>query len=106
MEEGGEFNDMQYWSENHYIGWTAAAYLIGHAFDSIPSLRPLFFSASGLTGAQLRDVSRDRVVLWLEYRAKFGITEFNSDTYGEFTYRHLLTLSHLAPDEEVRTLAK
>ncbi len=54
MEEGGEFNDMQYWSENHYIGWTAAAYLIGHAFDSIPSLRPLFFSASATVWSRRR----------------------------------------------------
>ena len=29
MSDEGDLNSMQYWSENHFITWNAAAYLIG-----------------------------------------------------------------------------
>ncbi len=29
LSESGNLNNMQYWSENHQIGWKAGKYLIG-----------------------------------------------------------------------------
>ena len=29
VSDEGDLNSMQYWSENHYATWNAAAYLIG-----------------------------------------------------------------------------
>ena len=43
---------------------------LGHAFAENPDLKDLIFEPSGLTGAELRDAGRERVILWLENRAK------------------------------------
>ena len=105
-DEYAYFGPMQYWSENHQLGWYAAQYLIGHAFAETPDLAHVEFKPSGLTGAEMRDDGRERLLQWLEYRVRFGYSEFNSDTYGPVAYKALLPVSVLAPDEEIRMLAK
>ena len=106
MSDDAYFGSMQFWSENHQIGWMAAQYLMGHAFAQRDELSKLLFFPSKLTGAELRAVARERVLHWLDYRIRFGFSEFNSDTYGPIAYEALITLSVLSPDEDIRTAAK
>lgn len=84
----------------------SSQYLIGHAFAEIPELSNLVFYPSKLTGAELRAAGRSRLLEWLDYRIRFGFAEFNSDTYGPIAYEALITLPVLAPDEDIRILAK
>ena len=106
MSDEGYFGPMQFWSENHQIGWKAAQYLIGHAFASNPELQDLVFVPSGLTGEEMKSIGKDRVLEWLDYRIRFGFSEFNSDTYGPIAYEAVLTLSGLSPDEDVRIMSQ
>ena len=100
------FGERQFWSENHQIGYKAAQYLIGHAFEIIPELSKKVFLPSKLTGAELKAVGRVRVLEWLNYRLRFGFSEFNSDTYGPISYDSLSTLVVLSPDEDIRVMSK
>lgn len=115
---------MQFWSENHQIGWKAAEYLIGHAFAENPDLKDLMFWPAMLTGEGHRDVGRERVREWLNYRIRwvimsgmeakqtkqsvfrYGFSEFNSDTYGPIAYKALASVAALAPDEDIKTKAQ
>lgn len=54
----------------------------------------------------MRGSGKVRVLEWLEYRLRFGFSEFNSDTYGPIAYDSLSTLVVLSPDEDIRLLAK
>ncbi len=115
---------MQYWSENHQIGWIQAIYLIGtpripktfrlvllvfrsgNGFASQPDLADVVFVPSGLTGAQLRDKGRAMVDKWLEARERFGFSEFNSDTYAPIAYKAVVAVSALAPDADIQRRAQ
>ena len=70
MDEGNDLGGMQFWSENHQIGWMAGQYLIGNAFAENTELKDIIFEASGLTGAGQRDLGRERIRKWLQYRAR------------------------------------
>ena len=59
-----------------------------------------------MTGAEMRAIGRARVLEWLDYRERFGFSEFNSDTYGPIALNSVLALVALSPDEEVRTRAR
>ncbi|TRY69923.1 hypothetical protein TCAL_02356 [Tigriopus californicus] len=106
LSDEGDLGPMQFWSENHQIGWKAAQYLIGHAFETNPELSDKIFVPSGMKGSQLKQRGKAKVLEWLDYRSRFGFSEFNSDTYGPIAYVALLSLSGLAPDEDVRTKAQ
>ncbi|XP_023329809.1 uncharacterized protein LOC111702375 isoform X2 [Eurytemora carolleeae] len=101
----GELNNMQYWSENHQIGWYAAEYLIGTGLSSKPELSNTIFPSSGKTAAYHADMGRYRVMRWLDFRLKYGFSEFNSDTYGPIAYKALVSVVACAPDQDVREKA-
>ena len=61
---------MQYWSENHQIGWKAGKYLIGQAFAENPELQDLIFKASNTNGEQSRQIGKKSVLQWLDYRSR------------------------------------
>ena len=61
---------MQYWSENHQIGWKAGKYLIGQAFAENPELQDLIFEASNTNGEQSRQIGKKAVLQWLDYRSR------------------------------------
>ncbi len=46
------------------------------------------------------------VAAWLDYRERFGFSEFNAEVYGKISYKALVPVSALAPDEDLRTRAK
>ena len=62
---------MQYWSENHQIGWKAGKYLIGQAFAENPELQNLIFEASNTNGEQSRQIGKEAVHQWLDYRSRW-----------------------------------
>jgi hypothetical protein len=111
LDEQGSFLrpdgvDMQYWSENHQMGWYCGQYLVGHAFASRPELQGIIFQGGNLTGRELAVKGRERLMRWLDYRGRFGFSEYNADTYGPIAYAPLITVAALAPDPEVATLAR
>ena len=61
---------MQYWSENHQIGWKAGRYLIGQALSKDPELQNLIFEASGLDVFTFTEIGKQSVKQWLDYRAR------------------------------------
>ena len=42
----------------------------GHAFANNPALKDRIFTASGLTGAQMEEIGKQRVLQWLDYRSR------------------------------------
>merc|ERR1711976_469825 len=105
LEYSGELNDMQYWSENHQIGWYVAEYLIGSAFARDPELADIVFVPSNMTGEFHADMGRHRVMRWLNFRLKYGFSEYNSDTYGPIAYKALESLVGCTMEDNVHQLA-
>ena len=70
LNETGDLKDMQYWSENHQIGWKAGKYLIGQAFADHPELQDIIFEASNLNGEQNSKIGKEFVRQWIDYRAR------------------------------------
>lgn len=106
LNETGDLNDMQYWSENHQIGWKAGKYLIGQAFAENPELQNLIFEASNTNGEQSRQIGKEAVRQWLDYRSRFGFSEFNSDTYAPIAFKAMVSVAGLSKDPEVKRLAE
>lgn len=70
MNETGNFETMQFWSENHQIGWKAGKYLIGQAFAANPDLEQFIFEASNANGSTNAEIGASMVTQWLQYRAR------------------------------------
>ena len=64
-----------YFSENHEITFFALAYLIGRLFPDRT------FVVDGRTGAEKAAEARERAIVWLELRGKYGFSEFYSHNY-------------------------
>ena len=91
-------------------------YLVGHAFATNPDLENIIFQVccspgycytlcqgSNSTGQTLRAKGKERLMRWLDFRGRFGFSEFNADTYGPISFAPLVTVAALAPDPEVPT---
>ena len=61
---------MQYWSENHQIGWKAGKYLIGQGFANNKNLQNLTFSASKSSPIEFSKTGKKFVRQWLDYRSR------------------------------------
>ena len=95
----GDVDNKWFWSENHRIIFAVDEYLGGLA------LPDRVFTFTGLTGAQHAARSRERIVAWIRERARFGFSEWHSNTYMKFDYSPLLTLVEFSDDEELVSLA-
>lgn len=74
MTEPGE-DSMCFWSENHQILFAASEYLAGQLYpDEI-------FVNDGQTGRQHMESARKRILDWLEFRWRYGFTEWYSNVY-------------------------
>ena len=62
------------------VGWHSGQYLIGHAFSSNPSLADILFHGVNNTGEEHYRRGRARLNRWLDFRGRFGFSEYNSDT--------------------------
>ena len=50
-------------------------------------------------------LGKERLLRWLDFRGRFGFSEYNSDTYAPIAFDALVTVAGSAPDEDIRTLA-
>ena len=69
-------------------------------FAKRPELQELIFEASQTNGSTARDIGAKSVKEWLEYRVRFGCSEFNSDTYGPIAFKALESLAVCSDDEK------
>jgi hypothetical protein len=91
----GVVDDKYYWSENHRIIFHVDEYLAGQAFPDAE------FTNDGRTGAEHRDEARERILTWIDEKARFGFTEWHSDVYYQKDVTPLLSLVEWAEDPEV-----
>ncbi len=70
----------------------------GQAFAKNPELKDLIFEASQTNGSVARDVGQRAVEEWMDYRVRFGWSEFNSDTYGPIAFKALESVAVCADD--------
>lgn len=95
----GVTDDMWYWSENHEALFHTIEYLTGARYpDKV-------FAQTGMTGAEHMAHGKKMLRDWLEVRGRFGFTEFHSNVYWPHTFRPMISLAELAPDEEIATRA-
>ena len=95
----GQIDNKWFWSENHRIIFAVDEYLGGLA------LPDRVFTFTGLTGAEHAARSRSRITDWVHERARYGFSEWHSNTYMKYDYSPLLTLVEFADDEELVSLA-
>jgi len=71
----GVIDNKWFWTENHQIIMHTLEYLAGRG------LRHKRFTVTGLPGREVERRGRDRVVAWLDEKARFGFAEWHSDVY-------------------------
>lgn len=99
IDESWGTDDMVFWSENHQILFASGEYLAGQLYPTD------VFGQSGLTGADRMARARPRVLTWLDYRLRFGFSEFFSTVYYPHDVSPLLNLIDFAQDPEIVTKA-
>jgi hypothetical protein len=99
VDEPGGRDLLSMWSEGHQIAYHAAQYLAGQAFpDEI-------FSNSGKSGRWHQQRGQERVLKWIDIKARTGFNEWDSNNCYVGTISALLNLSELAQDTKVRRRA-
>jgi hypothetical protein len=88
-------DSMVYWSENHQILGATGEYLSGQLFFQET------FTNTGLSGKELTQRGKKRVLTWLALRWDYGFTEWYSNTYYKEDIASLALLISYAQDEEV-----
>lgn len=91
----GVVDHMWYWTENHQAIFNTIEYLAGQRYPD------RVFTYTGMTGAEHMAAARERLLRWFELRARFGFSEFLSNTYYAFDLRPMLTLAEFAEDAEM-----
>ena len=107
--------ELQYWSENHYILFASAEYLIGQLWRGEKFLPGRDFlsekdradpnNPAAMDGTKREQRGRWRVLKYLNNRLRFGWTEFNSSGYYREHIEALLNVADFALDAEVRRKA-
>jgi hypothetical protein len=90
-----ETNTAIVYTENHQILCHSAEYLIGQLFPNDT------FTYSGMTGQDHIEHGRFLINRWLDWRAQFGFSEWNSNTYLNPDITALVNLVDFAMDEEI-----
>jgi len=99
MDQPGE-DSMCYWSENHQILFATSEYLAGQLFpDDI-------FTNDGKTGQEHMMIAKERILIWLEQRWKYGFSEWYSNVYYVEDIAPISNLIDFANNEEIQTKAK
>lgn len=95
----GPTRDMCFHTENHQILFHTAELLAGQ-------LLPDSTFENGESGDWHRETARRRIDRWLGWRARFGFSEWNSNTYFDEDLLALVNLIDYAEDEEIRRKAE
>jgi hypothetical protein len=99
VDEPGGRDLLSMWSEGHQINYHAAQYLAGQAFpDEI-------FTNSGKPGSWHLQRGRERLLRWIDIKAKTGFAEWDSNIGYVASMAALLNLVELAQDDRVRRRA-
>ncbi len=86
---------MELWTENHQILAFSAEYLAGQAFpDEI-------FPNNGQTGEWHRQHGREKLLRWIDFRARTGMAEWDSVPYYDMDFAALLNLAEFAREDDV-----
>lgn len=91
--------EVEMWTENHQILNHSSEYLAGQFFAGDT------FSNTGWTGRQHQQAARERILRWIDLRARTGFAEWDSVVYYPEDLAPLLNLVDFAEDEEIRTRA-
>ena len=83
------------WTENHFILFSANAYLAGQLFPEA------VFPAADHTGRMKMEIFRPRILRWLDLRFRTGFSEWLSNVYYEEDLAALLNLVDFCRDEEI-----
>ncbi|HUT51908.1 MAG TPA: hypothetical protein VM658_00820 [bacterium] len=98
LDEPGP-DDMVWWSENHQVLFHTAELLAGLLYpDEV-------FPNSGMTGRQHAEHARPMLHEWLDYRGRFGFSEWHSNVYFNEDMPPLVNLADYADEEAIRTKA-
>jgi hypothetical protein len=90
---------MCYWTENHQILLHSGELLAGQLFpDAV-------FPNSGMTGAEHVAHALPLLERWLDFRGRFGFSEWHSNVYFNEDIPALANLVDFAEDETIRTKA-
>lgn len=92
MDEPGK-DSMCYWSENHQILFFTSAYLAGKLYP-----KEVFYN-SIMTGSELQERFKPRILSWLKHRYEHGFIEWHSNTYYEEDVPPLTLLIDFGDDE-------
>lgn len=87
-------------TENHFLMYYTAWFLMAQAFPDDPSSE--WFN--GKSSKENYDDARDFLVHWVEETARFGQTEWDSPRYGYYYITPLILLSEYTRDEKLRKL--
>ncbi len=93
-------DQLSWWSENLQAEYHTSELLAGQLF------KDLVFSNSGMTGAQHIAHVLPMLHQWLDYRARFGWSEWHSNVYFNEEIAALVNLADFAEDETVSLKAK
>ena len=88
------------WTENHYILFTASAYLSGQLYKDEK------FTNTGETGREKMEVNRPRIHKWMDMKFRGGFNEWLSHVYYDEDLVALLSLYDFAEDDEIRKKAE
>jgi len=98
LDEPGP-DEMCWWSENHQILFHTAELLAGQLFpDTV-------FPNSGMTGREHVAHALPLIRRWLDFRGRFGFSEFHSNVYFNEDMPPLVNLVDYAEDPEIQTRA-
>jgi hypothetical protein len=90
---------MELWTENHQILTYSSEYLAGQRFPQAT------FSNNGESGEWHMAAARERILRWIEWRARTGMAEWDAVIYYRMDIAALLNLVDFARDEEIATKA-
>lgn len=94
LDEPG-LDKMCYWTENHQILYHSNELLAGLYFpDTV-------FPNDGKTGLEHAAHARPLILRWLEFRARFGFSEWHSNVYFNEDMPALVNLVDFGQDEEI-----
>jgi len=90
----------RHFSENHMFMFRVARYLAGYAMPDET------FRAYKATGKELYEEDKAYITEFLQYRARRGWAEFDSQGYGVEDFLSLINLYDCAPDDDIKLLAQ
>ncbi|NLD74532.1 MAG: hypothetical protein GX649_17665 [Chloroflexi bacterium] len=95
IDEPGYDDLMCFWSENHQIMFHSDEYLAGQL------LAEQVFPNVGQDGRWHMARARERILRWIDVKARVGFSEWDSNCYYDEDMTPLLNLADFAEDEEI-----